>query len=131
VLIRRQAVEIEQHLPGGRGLRVVTDAGAAPQAFVVLRVLPEVEDPLVVEIRVGDTIGRVHDLEDGLVVRLVIGVRPQDGGRARILRLHPFHGFLAVNVLEPQVGIGPLLRRVTPARRTNRFRGHRTAHHTE
>src|SRR5262249_26742873 len=43
VLLGSQPIEVQQHLPRGRGPGVIGDARAAPQTLWMLRVLPEVE----------------------------------------------------------------------------------------
>ncbi len=71
MLIGGEPVEIQQELPARRGAGVVRDARAPPDSLRVLCVLPEVEDILVIEVAVRDAIGRIHHLEQRLVILLV------------------------------------------------------------
>src|SRR5438067_3094801 len=80
----------------------------------MLRVLPEVENVLMLEVAVGNAVGRVHHLENGLVVLVITRIGLENPGGSRVLGLDPLERLRAVNVLEPQIRIGA--RAVLPMR---------------
>src|SRR2546430_17719862 len=82
----------------------------------MLRVLPEVENVLMLEVAVGNAVGRVHHLENGLVVLVITRIGLENPGGSRVLGLDPLERLRAVNVLEPQIRIGA--RGVLPMRLT-------------
>ncbi len=106
VLLRRQLIQVEQDVPVGRRCGVGRDAGAPPDSLGVLRVLPEVENKLMVEVTVGNAVGRIHHPENRVVVLLIARISLQSRGGPGVLRPHPFQGLCAVNVFEPQIRIG-------------------------
>src|ERR1700730_3201868 len=77
-----------------------------PDSLGVLRVLPEVENVLMVEVAVGNAVGRIHHPEDRVIVLLIARISLENRGGPGVLPLPPFQGLCAVNVLEPQIRIG-------------------------
>ena len=110
VLVRRQPVQVEQYVPVGHRVRVVRDARAPPHSLGMLRVLPEVENVLVIEVAVRDAVGRIHHPENGVVVLLIARIGLENRGGPGVLRLHPCEGLCAVDVFEPLIRIaGPAI----------------------
>src|SRR2546430_12473658 len=94
----------------------------------MLRVLPEVENVLMLEVAVGNAVGRVHHLENGLVVLVITRIGLENPGGSRVLGLDPLERLRAVNVLEPQIRIGA--RGVLPMRLTLLWSAVRSEEHT-
>src|ERR1700756_910455 len=103
VLVLRELIEVEEDVPARRGMGVIGNSGAPPDALGMLRVLPEVESVVVLEIAVGNAVGGVHHLENGVVVLLIARIRLEDRRGSRVLRLDPLERLRAVDVLEPQI----------------------------
>jgi hypothetical protein len=102
-----QRVEIEHGLPGGPGLSVLFQRGAAPDPAGVLRVLPEVVVLLAQLLDVRDPIVGLVDLQQ-LVVQLAVGSRAELALGVGVALGDPGEGALGLDLLEPGVGIGLL-----------------------
>ena len=80
----------------------------------MLGVLPEVVDMAVVgEARRRDAVLGLDDLQCLLVQGLVTRIALQDGEGAFVVGLHPLHRPLALDLFEPQIGVGRIAGRET------------------
>ena len=68
-------------------------------------VLPEIEDVGVVDLSEGNAIGRIQDGENGFVALLVVRVALELFQRDIVVLFDPFELLLALDVLEPDIGI--------------------------
>ena len=104
---RGQGVEVEDGLPlRGVGAVAVQRRGA-PDAAHMGRILPEIVDrAVVVETRRGDAVARLDDLQRLLVQALIARVAAQHAQRMLIVGIDPGHGALALDLFQPDVGVG-------------------------
>src|SRR5690606_10906050 len=93
-------------LPLGLGLAVLLQRGAAPQAALVLRVLPEVVVVVADLLDARDLLLRIQDRKDVGLQLLEAGRDRQLGVGAGVLLPRPVQRLVAGDVLQPEVGIG-------------------------
>ncbi|MNS39454.1 hypothetical protein D3C72_717360 [compost metagenome] len=106
---RRQGVDVEDGLPG-RGVGAIgVQRRAAPDAAHVLGVLPEVVDVAVVgEARRGDAVARLDQVQGLLMQGFITRIALQRAQRGRVVGLDPVHGALALDLFQPDIGVGRL-----------------------
>jgi hypothetical protein len=105
MLIRRELVEIDDRVPTGRGLGVIGDGGAPPDALGMARLLPEIEDAVVIDAAIGNAVGGVEHAQDGVEVRFVVRIGFENAARFRVLLRDPGERLGAVDVFQPEIGI--------------------------
>ena len=98
-------VEVEHHVPRRVRLAVLVGRGAAPDAALVVAVLPEV-----VEVRADlhnrrDARVGVEDRSDRLLEGLEAVVGGERLGRAHVLLAHPRERAVALHVFKPEIGV--------------------------
>src|SRR4029077_14482445 len=103
VLVGGKLVDTDHGFPVRRGVGVVGDRGAAPDAFGVGRVLPEVEDAVARNISHRNAVGGVEYFEDGVVAGLIARVGRDRGTGAGVLLGDPSQRLGAMHVLEPDI----------------------------
>ncbi|MNM80384.1 hypothetical protein D3C81_923540 [compost metagenome] len=101
-----QRIQVEHGLPGRRGLAVLGQGGATPQAALVLLVLPEVVVVITDLLHAGNLGVRVEHLADaGLHLLEGRGLRQARLGLG-VLFLDPGQRLVAGDVLQPGVTVG-------------------------
>ena len=97
-----ERIEIEHRLPGRRGLLVVGQRGAPPQAARLGFVLPEVVEPVAAPRDVGNAVLRVQHRQHPLVRDRVRGLGFEQRLRFGIARTHPGERLIALDLFEPE-----------------------------
>ena len=105
LLRRAQRVEIDHRLPLRLGPAVFGQRGAAPQAALVIGVLPEVVEPLAAARDHGDAVARVQHFEQAFARGRVVLARGDLFQRLGIALAHPGERLVALHVLQPEVGV--------------------------
>src|SRR5690606_14877896 len=100
-----QRVEVEDRFPGGIGLAVLLERGAAPDAALVVTVLPEVVVVPADLLHPGDLGVGVQHLADAGLHGLELGRGGEGGVGPGVLGADPGQLALAGHVLQPLVGI--------------------------
>src|SRR5262249_38469526 len=93
------------HVPGRLGLAVLLQRGAPPQAFWMRGVAPEIVEQAAAPRGAGNAVVGVEHVEH----RGAVGLEPRIDQRARglgIARRDPFAHLRAVDLLEPEIGVG-------------------------
>ena len=102
---RGQGVQVQHRLPDRFGRDVLVQEGAAPQAAHVLGVLPVVVQPGALDADGGDAVAGVVDLQQLGVDRRELRHRLEHGRVLGAALLDPLEGLLALDLLEPEVGV--------------------------
>ncbi len=101
-----EGVDVEDDVPLRARLRILLERGAAPDSARVLLVTPEVVEVLAHATRIRDASVGVEYFENAVAQRIE-GRRLHEAFRGdRVLLLHPLHGAVGVDILEPEVGVG-------------------------
>ncbi len=100
-----QCIEVEHGFPLGLGLAVLVQRGAAPQAPLVLLVLPEVVVEIADLLHAGDLCVGVEDGEDVRLKPLELGGAGKFGFGLGIARAYPVQRLVRANVFQPGIGI--------------------------
>ena len=102
-----QRIDIEQHVPVRIALpRVIGSVGPTPEAADMAGILPEIVHNAVLDGWQGNAVVGVQHLQDGIVIGFVLRIRFQRGERPRVLLLDPDERLCAMNIGQPQPGIG-------------------------
>ncbi len=104
-----EAIDVEQRLPMGGGIRVIGDSRAPPNAFGMPGVLPEIEHIFMVEVAEGDAILGVEDRKNGVEIGVIVGIGGQDAQGLGVFLLDPSDRFFAMDVFQPKIGIAHAL----------------------
>ena len=115
---RRQGVDVQDGLPLRRVGTIAIQRRAPPDAAHMVGVLPEVVDVAVVgETGRGDAVARLHQVQRLLMEGLIAWVALQRPEGGLVVRLDPFHGAVALDLLQPQIGVGRIAGREARSRR--------------
>ena len=88
-----------------RGVLVISDSGAPPQALGIFGVLPKIIDIAVAETAEGDAVGGIQHLQDIVVIFLVAGAGLELSQRFFVLVRYPGQWFGAMHLFQPGIRI--------------------------
>ena len=101
----RERVDVEHGLPFGVRAAIARRRRATQDAAHVRWVLPEVVDRAAADVGRRDAVRRLDDAQRVAMQLLVARIAPQGAERRGVVGLHPLHRAVALDVLQPDVGV--------------------------
>ena len=101
-----EGIEIEQGLPLRLAMQIIGNRRTAPQPARMILVLPEIAHMIAMERDLGDAAGRIQHRQQGVAVARECLARGEVTLRLLRLVLRPGERLCAMNIGEPEIGIG-------------------------